>query len=196
MAKLDTLIDTFGGDTLDSSKWSASVDSGISVVVDGALNINIPALTNGSATITSVNTYDLADSYFSIQVISAPRSSEVSHAIQITNNNDVNAYFTIFLENIYASAPSGSVTNIPYNPSVHKFFRIRVTSNIIYFEHSENGKIWNTMYSENVSSFDISNLNVFIKSETQPTNQEDVVAIFDNINYFPIVGPFPTFFRI
>ena len=68
-----------------------------------------------------------------------------------------------------------------YNSSVHKFFRIRQASGIVYWDYSTDGTAWTNMYSE-AAPIDTSQLLLEILAGFYDDDTNPTTAIFDHVN--------------
>lgn len=141
MAKTAELKDRFN--QLNTDVWDYDFADGGSVA-NGVLTLL------GDDTVESKKKYDITDSYVSIELVS----------LTLNDNEDYGTFLTIYQYatdayyfgidridgankiNVYSGATSSATIGATYNPSVHKYFRIRSIGNLFYFEYSTDGKTW------------------------------------------------------
>lgn len=152
MAKLNTLIDDFSDNIIDTGLWTpsgAASETGGRIVLTPSGTV---------ASLSSASTYDLTNSsiVFDIPVVTnngTTGSLQCGVVVQDSSGNFV-AIYKIGSELRSAQKLSGTQSDLsftPYNATNHRFWRIRETSGQIYWETSTNGVGWFTQSTNNTS---------------------------------------------
>jgi hypothetical protein len=191
MAKAITLVDNFGDNATDATKWSAWTQNGGSVQeVNQRVEIR-PAnnTSNSYGGYASNATYDLTSSQVSVELVRALRNNVdgAETYLHVKNAAGDQLFFKVqnglfYCTKWLATATSSThLAELSYDPARHRWMRIREQLGILYFEYSANGCDWLLLVSV-ATPFDLSSVTLEIAAGTfQPVTSPDV-AIFDNFN--------------
>lgn len=159
-ASFDTFTDRFN----DASKWTPD---GLAEISGGTLNL--PAQ-------TAANDYDEARSYREFDLTGAAVYFELIERLSGINSDDVVIYLDAAGDNhlaIWASRTQigfrtkidGQFSNIiiPYDPAVHRWWRIREDTGTIYWDTSHDGITWTNRRSV-PTPFDVTALSLSLLS--------------------------------
>ncbi|MBW2524723.1 MAG: hypothetical protein JRI23_11130 [Deltaproteobacteria bacterium] len=190
---LSTFTDDFGGSSLDSGKWSTSASTGYNIGVESGIVFIEPApdainATNGH--VESIDSFDLTDCAVWIEVLSGPAPglyTEVQFDFRVDGDNEAeieieygtDIHFDI--EEGGAHLVEGYVT---YDPTEHRWFRIRETSGTLYLETAPDGVSWTERLSYATPSW-VTNGNVRFRLTVDPTTTAVARAELDNFNLAP-----------
>lgn len=153
MAKLETLVDTFDGPSIDTNKWSSPSDVSI---VSGQLKFTLPA-GEGSGFLWSADTYDFQGSYLLCQVIdfSEITDSGTDPVIGLLSPGGFVGFDMddggAFTRSIQAWSDNGTIGS-RHTLSLGDWIRIRESGGTIYWEYSSDGDSWTQLASESASS--------------------------------------------
>ncbi len=190
----ETLQDNFNDNSLDGDKWLSTTGAGGTVSeTNRRIQLTMPAASTSStiAQIGSRRPFNLEASYVFVEIIETPNAATNVDAEFIVQR-DSNNWFRWVLEagTLYAQRKKAGVqatlTSFAFNAVTHRWWRIRETSGIVYFETSSDRSTWTaqTTYTHGMA---LANMNVFIgafcyQNETNPGNL--YVDNF-NINFAP-----------
>lgn len=139
MADISTLIDSFSGTVLDTSKWVKTSYKSGNITVNDSLTLYTAGLSDSYVNVKTVNFYDLEGSsiYFSV------RSFEQVMSFYIYNTPTTKT-IGLAMENGSTSFSVNGVlihtyTYTPTFPAALLYHRIREQSNVIYFDTSTDG---------------------------------------------------------
>ncbi len=183
MAKTKTLTDNFA--TASSTKWWGYGQYGASspVVTNGRLVLTPAA---SYPTLNSVATYDLTGSYAMCEFVQNANvgsgSITVEFGLQIDGTNALR-FVVAGSDLIFRESISGvnSDTSIAYNSGTYKFFRLRETAGVIYWETSIDSLTWTVQRSKS-TALTITALNAYFTSGFWSNETNPGTAIFDNFN--------------
>jgi hypothetical protein len=195
MALLATLTDSFGGTSLDTSKWTnTSYSGGTAVVSSGYLACSPVANTgNTSGNVTSANSYDLTGSYGLVKVsqVVAQNGATYFYVQKDTNNK---LLFRVYQGNLSARSIDAGFeyeqATTTYNSTTHAWLKIRESGGITYFDTSSDGKTWANFVSfSNLSA--VTSMKVLLEGYDWSADTAPGSAKFVNFNISPL-GIFPT----
>lgn len=153
MAKLETLVDTFDGPSIDTNKWSSARDASI---VSGQLKFTLPA-GEGDGFLWSTDSYDFTGSYFLCQVIdfSEITDSLTDPVIGLVSAGGF-AGFDMddgggFTRSIQAWSDNGTI-GLRHTLSLNDWIRMRESGGTIYWEYSSDGDSWTQLASESTGA--------------------------------------------
>ncbi|MFL5541320.1 MAG: hypothetical protein ACJ8J0_20195, partial [Longimicrobiaceae bacterium] len=191
MAKAITLVDNFGDNLTDTTKWSAWIsNNGAVQEVNQRIEIR-PAsnTTNSYAGYVSVASYDLTNSQVAVELVRTlritPDGSETYLHIQNTAGDQL--FFKVQSGLFYCSkvpAGAGSSTHLaelPYDRTLHRWMRIREQLGVLYFEYSADGCRWTLLISV-ATPFSLTSVKLEVAAGTFQAIASPAVAIFDNVN--------------
>lgn len=186
---LDKLKDNFNDNSIDPAKWTKFEANGATYAETGRRGkVTFPA-SGSSGTdgdITSVNSFDLSESNAILQVLEIPSSSTDADAeLRIYTDSDNWFRFITEAGGLYFQrrrlGSQGTVDSTTFNAVTHKWWRLRESGGVIYWDTSPDGKVW-TNRASYTHTMDVSKMKVLIagtcfKNETNPG-----FFIFDNFN--------------
>ena len=205
--------DDFNDNSLDTAKWDANnLFSGFTdttvPISETSQRFEIgPLFTNASGShyrgIRSVNTYNLTDSYSSVELVQAPSMATAADAM-FTVGPDVNNFYRVYVSagNLYGQRKIGgtktTLFTIPYDTVNHRFLRIRHTSGNVTLDTAPSNSgtpgTWVQRYSETWNAAVTLTAIIFeMKGGTSvaETNSPGKV-IFDNFAYGTNTAPPPS----
>lgn len=181
-AKAETIVDNFA--TQDTGKWTFS---GAAAVSGGQLTM--PVNTGYPDFITSVANYDLTDSAVFVQVPTVSNqgngTTETILELGIDSNNRINALYSN--NNLQAREIVGGVSdnqNITWDATNHKWWRIRESGGVIFWDTSPDGDTWTNQRSLN-RTMAVTNLYIRLQTGYYGTEPSPGTAAFDNVNTVP-----------
>lgn len=196
--KASTLVDNFNSGVLDPNKWwfddHTDGYGGTVAIVNGQVNISTD-LTASYPDLESMGGYDLTESSVMLQLVSAGNQALVSLQIWIIDSGAgwflQNNTLTIYLGNVtnVGNPPYGPRTTIPYNPAVHKWFRVRETGGTLYWDYSPDGLAWTNAWSQATpppTSLDMTQVYPSMLVNTG-AEASTTTVIWDNYNVSPSI---------
>jgi len=193
-APLDRLQDTFGGASIDASRWTVKLQSyGTASESGGTLNL-VPDANTGSSLIivSSASTYSLAGSQAAVKASSVPSTAgnvDVQFSLLIDSQNYLQWYCESgFLYAFWAkSGVRTQVARLDYAAAAHAWWRIRESGGTAYWETSADGAVYSVQASVSTSSlFAISSLQANFFLETYGAGlAKPGQASFANFNVAP-----------
>jgi hypothetical protein len=154
MAKLSTLVDHFGDDSISTARWTAY--GGPSPTTDrvretnGRIEVRPASGTTGYSGLISDDTYDFIGSEARVELVRALRlveGTETYFRVQVDTANGV--YFNIGAGRLHcAQRIAGNAYNlasVPYDPEQHRWLRLRDHAETLYWEVSADGCDWVTL---------------------------------------------------
>ena len=141
------LVDSFGGDAIDSGLWSVTATLGTATEGGGTLTLAPSPLSgNSRISVTSNALYDLTGSAASVQVNEVVHPGEVNtiFSLQVDWDNALEWWFENgFLYGInYVGGARSVVATLNYSPGDHAFWRIREYNGVVFWETSPDGSSW------------------------------------------------------
>lgn len=185
------LSDDFNDNSIDVTKWQTFIDTGVTLLeVNQEIEITQAAIA-GYGTLNSINPYDLRGTAVYSQLVSAGNQTLQMDCIPvlISDVNGFNELFWNVTNNTLAPAYSlATVTtvlgqNAPYNPAIHRWFRIRENSGMIFWEYSADGNTWieYIAVSESVFTWGVSSMFIGLQTGIWGTAGTSTTK-FDNFN--------------
>jgi hypothetical protein len=188
--KFSTLTDDFSTQ-LNPGLWYTPGPPYV-VVVDGQLQLlaldNSTTPDNTFASIGTNSLYDLTESHVFIELVSAGDTSIEALAtflfLQDINDNYFGWYVTEGVYTIWFSIDGGNTSLNPfttlYEPTIHRWFRLRHTDATVHIEHSPDCSTWMTDASV---EFAPQPMWLYIQSLMEtPGEQRTTTIILDNLN--------------
>jgi hypothetical protein len=199
------LVDDFAASTLDSSKWTKSVlsglqDTSISVTPSSGLLDIGPLKQNTTSShyngVLSVSTLDLTGAYAAVQILAVPAAGDAMLTLPLDGSNHYRVYYeagTVYFEKKLGGTKT-IIGSVAYIASAHGFWRIRhATSNDnIVFETAPSvggspGR-WTTQASVN-REIAVTALKFEIKAGTsQAESTAPGIVQFDNPRFARPIG--------
>jgi hypothetical protein len=193
-APFDKLQDTFGGASIDTSRWTVKLQSyGSASESGGTLNL-VPNANTGSSLIivSSASTWSLAGSQVAVEASSVPSTAgsvDVQFSLLIDNKN----YLQWYCESgfLYAFWAKGGVltqvARLDYSAAAHAWWRIRESAGTVYWETSADGAVYSAQGTVATSTlFAISSLQAKFVLETYGAGLANPgQASFANFNVAP-----------
>jgi hypothetical protein len=153
-AKLETLTDNFNDNSIDTVKWDAvTFTSGSVVEASGKLTLSTGTDAMTMGVLSANDLYDITESFISFKVIDVDTQEGSRSILGVTDSLESATYLSMFIfmsGDFFAVPPSGNPVGgaITYDSDIHKYFRIRESSGVTYFDYSTDGIDWTTMGSE------------------------------------------------
>jgi hypothetical protein len=187
---MSLLSDDFNDNSLDATKWYEWTAGDVS---ETGQALNITSTTAASYKgMDSVSTGDLTGltAYVEVaHILTGLTSAGTYFQLTADASNNINIY--VNSADITASKTDGgvysTVSAIPYNPAVHRWWRIRESGGVIYYDYSASGFIWVNFTSTTVN-FSVKALMVSLFIGTDGANTLTDTAIFDNFNVAPVAS--------
>jgi hypothetical protein len=182
MAKAHTLTDNFNDNTIDTSKWTSA--AGI-LEVNQRLELRPPPNTASAARVlSSAATYDLTGSYVRVEVLQTLHAPDAYTLLGV--GNGAGRLFIAVGDGRLAcrqqlSSTFTTLARIPYDPVLHRWWQIRESGGITYFEVSSDGQHWNPVFSTS-NPLDLTAVNLKLQAGTDSAVPSPGVAIFDSFN--------------
>ena len=178
MAATSTLQDDFA--SASSSKWYFSSGA---TVTGGRLSLTP---TSSYESIFSINTYDLTGSYALIEIVQAPNIGNGTTELYLELVAGSNKLDMLMHNNqlVFRETVSGvrSDTQTSFDPTLHRWWRIREASGIIYWETSPNSLSWTVQRQKTPGIPSITALSVSLVAGYYGTEPSPGTAIYDNFN--------------
>jgi hypothetical protein len=142
--KFDTLVDDFSL-PLDPTIWRTYPDGTGAQAVDGQLHVTLPG--DGGSSAYTAGEYDLTESHVAIELASlgTPPPDADQWVSFILNYNDGYNSFSLDVYDGDYTVQQDYYTVLytaPYDPSIHRWLRMRHTAGNLHFEHSPDGLTW------------------------------------------------------
>jgi hypothetical protein len=190
---LHLLTESFSGTLLNLEKWTNW--GGERVTMNNGLFVRVGPDT-AYVGIESAATYELMNSSAFVEMIPGPvnlASYEQLFTLQyLTYENSVRWAITggvISATRFVDGSLSKVGTDVPYNPALHRFFRIRGSGDRIWWDYSANGSIWVThgwVSVATMGSFNTSEVAAILVSGMWQDEGEQRTSLYRNFN--TIVG--------
>ncbi|MFL5359075.1 vanadium-dependent haloperoxidase [Archangium sp.] len=184
MAKAHTLTDNFSDTTTDTSKWSAF---GTYQEVNQRLELR---LEEGSKTASGYNSavaYDLTGSSFKLEVIQTLRA-------YLGARTYLRAFITEDFTEVGIVVENGTLScgqtvggtrtvlaSVPYDPVLHRWWRLSESSGTTYWETSEDGRNWRTLVGK-VNPISLTQVKLGFGAARDMQFPQLGMAIFDSVN--------------
>jgi hypothetical protein len=189
---ISSLVDNFdsGLDTtvwdVNDPAWGLGGDA-IVHVVNGQLNITVG--TGGVyGGIQCFEWFNLAGSEVIVQLVDAGNQALLSShdvwPIWVVDTNGLGFGCEVQNGMMWSGFPAGiNGPTFPYDPNVHRWFRIRELDGIFYEEYSPDRVNWTTMFSHaNTFGFVTTAVQLSIQAGTPGMTEPQTTAVFDNVN--------------
>lgn len=195
MALTETLQDNFNDNSFDTSKWDSFdfSDSGTMSITETGQRLEF-TFTPGSSDgyIVSDATYDFVSSYIITEVpyYTSLTSIALQFAIIELGGTYTAYYFDLNNGTLRAYRDYGAggtvIASTAFNPTSHRWWRIREQSNVIRFETSPDSNVWTQFTSQSNFSRPLSTTKPHIFGVAYSVGSTTTIAI-DNFNkqYIP-----------
>ena len=150
----------------------------------------VPCRSDYAAGIESADVVDLTDSWLAVEVIERP-AQEAGTTMQfgLRNDTDDGDRIAFYLNGDGGWSAEAHVDDAwshgqygTYNPTSHKYLRIRHADTSVYWEASADGESWSQLGTvETPEGIDITNMRVWLGSGYYNTIASPGNAIFDNV---------------
>ncbi|TAH34084.1 hypothetical protein EYC59_03750 [Candidatus Saccharibacteria bacterium] len=188
MAHIETLTDNFNDNSMDTNLWTLQTGTGSTAETGGQLVIT-PASNNPGSTYdgyASVNTYDLTSSQATVEIptgINAANGDEQAFTLALNTNNSITMLLGGSNNLIFRLKTAGSTndTSVTRNDTTMRWWRIRESGGLVFYETSPDGNTW-TMRRATAVSFSITTLQVKLTAGTWQNVASPGTAVFDNLN--------------
>ena len=191
---VSSLKDNFNDNTEDTDKWGRAYNSSATRAETGGELVLTPAVETSGINYTgyiSTNFFDLSESRFFARCTQTVNEETVAaNFIQVAYLNDTYGLEVIFengrlLMRHNISGVRTTLANVEYDPKIHRYWGIRGSGGVVYWETSKDGINWDVQYEE-ADPFDVSGVLLSLgagswKAETNPES-----AKFDNVNLLPV----------
>lgn len=194
MALSETLKDDFSTG-FDTSIWTRTNSTQI-VQANNCLSMTT-LLAGNYVSIDSVATYDLTASYVSVQLVNAGIRTISSHEVSIIvlikdASNTTQWYLNSTTLRVYKKVAGVQVqvgSNLTYDSSLHKYFRIRESGGTMYYDWSTDGVVW-TNHTSVLNLFALTALQIEISNGTYASETVVTTVVFDSLNIVQASKPF------
>jgi hypothetical protein len=188
------LSDGFDGPTVDTSLWAESADAGVTIGIDaGVVYFEPPpnGVTGVSGRLQTHQTYDFTGCGTWIELAGTFNSGVVGYALlemradeqneaEIMANTDGDLVFVIET----ASTIAPGAPQVAFDPSVHRWLRIREQSGTLYQETSTDGVDWSVHFSYATPPW-ITAAYIRFGMRAESTTSAPGRAELDNVNLTP-----------
>lgn len=178
MAKAHKLTDNFNDNSVDASKWSIY---GPTQEVNQRVEIRPVGNAPGYGGYTSTAGYDLYESSVHIEVVQTLYSGATNFVIQANGSS-----FMFFNADggVLACTLAGVLSKrVPYDPEAHRWWRMRETGKVLYWDVSADGQNWNILASlPTPASPTLYSVLVSFAAGVDDKTAYPGVAIFDSFN--------------
>ncbi|MET0398244.1 MAG: vanadium-dependent haloperoxidase [Longimicrobiaceae bacterium] len=186
MPKAHTLTDNFSDNARDTAKW---YEYGPVQEVNQRLEIRPgSSLDDSYGGYASVNRYDLTGSEVVVEFVRVLRGADGAETYMTLENSAddtivVKVQQGMFYGSYRAAGASSSthVRDLAYDPTAHRWVRIREQLGVLYYEYSADGCAWNLLGSAPVP-FDVTSVKVDLTAGTYLPVSSPGTAVFDNFN--------------
>ena len=142
--KAEALYEPFNGTVLDGGTWGRYFDPGTAVAVNNRLELGLLPWAGGYCGAYTARTYDGTNSRLSAQLVLPGDQSQATYEtyfLYLSTDNLNRFGFDVYggalhtMEQI-AGTYTEATAPVPYNPSLHRFLRLRVDGGIAIWETS------------------------------------------------------------
>ncbi|HEX5745381.1 MAG TPA: hypothetical protein VFZ09_04000 [Archangium sp.] len=185
MPKAHELIDDFNDNLTDTSKWTATA-RGVQEV-NQRLECRPETTSPRYAGYSSSARYDLTDSFIQVEVIQAllftTPTVETMLAARVDGNNIV--YLNAANKSLSCyQGVAGSYTllaRVPYDPELHRWWRLRERTGVLHWEVSANGQDWTSLFNK-PAPLSLTSVTLELMAGSIDVAPLPGVAIFDSLN--------------
>lgn len=193
-SSLSELTDNFDDNSLDTGKWIRYGSSTHVQETGGELRITTSTAGNVIRGIISVDSYNLTSSFASVLLVSPGAIASIDDLeieFRVTKDTSVNELSWMvdgFDYTINATKTVGGIFSfidfIPYQPNLHKYFRIREDGGTTYWEWSTDGLAWTQFWSES-NPFAVTSVVASLIAGPSSTVTQTTTVRFDDFNIVP-----------
>lgn len=188
-AKTNSFYEDFDEGALNAAAWANFISSGTIVVAGTSLTLTPANSTTGEAQITSINQFDLQDSFLAAKVTTTSPSGAVDNVLKVyidaSNAYSILVEGTLFVvDRLVAGAETGPFT-ATYDPVAMAWWRIRESKGTIYFEVSPDSHSWTTLYKE-ATAIDVRNMTILITCVEFASTATPGAMVVDKVNTPPL----------
>jgi RHS repeat-associated protein len=187
-----SITDNWSSGTISSSKWNNWGGANVSIVSEQLkMQSTLSGNYFGIESDVDGKLYDLTWSSVTNELVNAGNQNigtwEV-YPLYIYEDGDTSTqYFFYISENRLkaykkVNGTNTQLTDIAYNSTNHRWFRITEWDGTTYFDVSADGSTWNNI-ADTPNAFDVSRVVVGTQVGTWDTESSTTSAIFDNFNY-------------
>jgi hypothetical protein len=184
-----TLVDSFGGSSIDPSLWTVSAFQGTATESSGALRLAPNAYSASSQiAVDSKSTFALTGSSATVRVPGVVyQGCGANNRFDLRMDSANSVGFWVECGTLYAYAKvKGALTfpaSLAYSTSAQLYWRIRESAGTVYWETSADNVTWTRRASmASPSLFDLSALKVGFYAETYASLSSPGVALYANLN--------------
>jgi len=189
--KAQTLVDNFNDNSTDASRWGSY---GPIQEVNQRLEVRPTSDTPQYGGYVSSVTYDLTDSFMHVEVAQILVGTQSQTEFSVNNDAGNKVYFAAAVGKLqcgawFPSVNNGFATIIPYDPECHRWWRLRESGGVLFWEVSADGQVWAAVFSRSTAATSttpaLSYLNSVYLRMQAGTNARDAhpgVALFDSFN--------------
>jgi hypothetical protein len=202
MAKITTLQDSFHSNSLNTNLWS-QFTAGSATILYGqdSACVKLPAASTSSTDgdISSVAAYDLTGSSVFMEVITVPNPATNADAL-LRVYTDANNWFRWIYEagTLYAQRNKASVqvtlASFAYDPALHRWWRIRESGGVVYFDTSADGKTW-TNQATYTHAMTITSMHVLVGATCFQNETNAGTFSWDSLNLISVMANIPTTYK-
>ena len=178
-------------DGLQSRAWSRSWEDspGMLAETGGELVVTLVPNAKGSASYVSAIAFDLTNSSLLVEVTSAVSSADGSKTRIALVGPGAGVEISKFQGQLHFSfrVLNGwqDLGTLLYSPVEHRWWRVRESSNTLYWETSPDGKAWMSQAQLSPVPFPIEALDLYVGSDGWAAQPSPGVSSFDNLNLPP-----------
>lgn len=192
MALLQTLQDNFNDNSFNTTLWDEFEFSSATInETNQRLEFNLVTGTS-YAYILSDSTYDFINSYAFMEVpyYTTLTGIELDMKVYQEGATYTEYYFHLLNSTLYAKRNYGLggdiIASATFNSTNHRWWRMRVQSNVIYFETSTDSNTWTTFASQSNFSRPLGSVKAYVFAQGTSLGSAQTIAI-DNFNrqYIP-----------
>lgn len=171
-------------DTVRAPQWDFFEDTGATIAETGGhLAVQFTAGTGSPyAGYTSSYRYDLTGSAF-VAEVSQIAGGDTNTILEVRNYTGARAQVVgeagELVAGVYGVATSGTLNAIPYDATAQRFWRIRESMGVMYWEYSADGTAWEELHSQS-SPFPIEHVRGIVSAGEQIATPTE--ARFEAVN--------------
>jgi hypothetical protein len=197
MAKLETLVDTFDDNVIDSTLWTSFSSNATIEERQGKIHIVLPSSTVGSnyALIESATTYTLVASYGFVEFSKlADLTTNAQTYFKLFDNADSTDYLIWILEAGQLAAKysvNGVLTTVKtvdysfLDIETYRWLKISEASGRIYWSYSSDGETWNN-FTDVATPITVTAVIAELGGGTYQSEVNPGAIVMDNFNFTPV----------
>jgi hypothetical protein len=189
-AAIHTLVNEFAGTGIDGHGWAPYQDPS-RTTLDDRLIVTLPQSVAGYGGLISQQPYNLASSFFLAEISQSASGGPYTETVIGVTTLDEEEYVAISslggkigAYHKWRGKKWRRVGEITFNPTNHRFRRIREQGGVVYYELSSNGVTWTrpTGWSITHRFSNISGLHGMVGAGAYFADAEAGTAIFEGVN--------------